>query len=299
MSSIDLLVIGGSGFVGAITVRSASEAGYNVSYTYNNHPLLLPAKAYQVDLVESDALEACIRAAQPRVVLYCAVPRGDEPVHRAVSVIGVQRTLASLEKAAPSALFVYVSTNSVFSGRNDTNREIDPPDPENRFDEYRSYAITRAEGERVTLSNWKNAMVLRTSNVEGRDIQGNLNPRLGRVVENLQKGLPVSRFTNRIISPTLVDNFAEVMLEIVSDRFQYRGILHVAGSQQLSDNEYANYLVRHLGLNEALVTKNQVETSSVSGMMNISLDVSYTQRLLTTRLLDVTEQLAKLFPDMS
>jgi hypothetical protein len=73
----------------------------------------------------------------------------------------------------------------------------------------------------------------------------------------------------------------------------------VAGSQQLSDYEYANYLVRHLGLNEALVTKNQVETSSVSGMMNISLDVSYTQRLLTTRLLDVTEQLAKLFPDMS
>jgi dTDP-4-dehydrorhamnose reductase len=293
----DLLVIGGSGFVGARAVQAAAEAGYRLAYTYNTHPLPLPVAAYHVDLVENAALEACIRAAQPRVVLYCAVPRGGEPIHRAVSVIGVQRTLASLEKVAPSALFVYVSTNSVFSGRNDSNREIDPPDPENRLDAYRAYALTRAEGEKVTLANWKNAIVVRTSNVDGRDIHGNLNPRLGKLVENFQKGLPFARFTNRLISPTLVDNITEAVIEIIGDHFSYRGILHIAGSQPLSDYEYALCLARHLQFDEALVRIDQVATSSASGVMNISLDVAFTQSLLTTRLLNVREQLTRLFPD--
>jgi dTDP-4-dehydrorhamnose reductase len=296
MSSIDLLVIGGSGFVGAITVRSAAEAGYIVSYTYNNHPLLLPAKAYQVDLVESGTLEACIADTRPSCILYCAVPRGDESLHRAVSITGVQRTLAALKEEMPSARFIYISTNSVFSGRQVINRESDPPDPDLRLDAYHAYATTRAEGERVTLSNWKNAIVLRTANVEGRDIQGNLNPRLASLIERLQKGISLPRFTNRIISPTLVDNFAEAVLEIMSDRFQYRGILHVAGSQSLSDYDYALQLARHLRLDETLVKMDRVDTSSLSGMMNLSLDVSFTQSLLTVRLLNVRKQIFRLFP---
>ena len=118
-------------------------------------------------------------------------------------------------------------------------------------------------------------------------------------VENLQKGLPLARFTNRIISPTLVDNFTEAVLEILSERFLYRGILHVAGSQPLSDYDYALYLARCFKLDEALVKIDQVEISSASGVMNISLDATFTQSLLTTRLLNVREQLIKLFPDKS
>jgi dTDP-4-dehydrorhamnose reductase len=235
----DLLVVGGSGFVGARVVRAAVQAGLHIAYTYNTHPLPLPVKAYPVDLVERGAIEACITDARPRCILYCAVPRGDEPLHRAVSVLGVERSLAVLKKVVPSALFIYVSTNSVFSGRNDINRENDPPDPENRFDAYRAYAITRAEGERATLANWQNSIVVRTSNVDGRDILEHLNPRLGKSVEILQQGLPLARYTNRVISPTLVDNFAEAILEILRNQFHYRGILHIAGSQSLSDYEYA------------------------------------------------------------
>jgi dTDP-4-dehydrorhamnose reductase len=298
MSSIDLLVMGGSGFVGSKTVQAAVEGGTRVAYTYNTHPLPLPVEAYQVDLVENGAIEACKCAAQPRVVLYCAVPRGDELIHRAVSVTGVQHTLSVLEKAAPSALFIYVSTNAVFSGWRGVNRENDSPDPENRFDTYRAYALTRAEGERVTLAHWKNAIVVRTSNVDGRDIHGDPNPRLGKLVENLQKGLPLARFTNRLISPTLVDNFTEAVLEIMSDHFSYRGILHIAGNQSLSDYDYALQIARHLQLDETLVKMDHVDTSSHSGVMNISLEVSFTQSLLTRRLLDVKEQLTRLFPDI-
>jgi dTDP-4-dehydrorhamnose reductase len=296
MRPVDLLIIGGSGFVGAKTAQAAAEADYNVAYTYWSHRLSLPIRSYQVNLVERNTLEACINEARPRILIYCAVPRGGELLHRTVSVSGVQRTLTALNKISPSALFIYVSTNSVFSGRHAANRENDLPDPEVRFDAYRAYAITRAEGERETLTSWKNSIVVRTSNVDGRDIQGNLSPRLGTLVENLQKGQPVSRFTNRLISPTLVDNIVDAALELISDRFQYRGILHVAGSQPLSDYDYTLCLARHLLLDEALVKMDQVETSSPTGILNISLDGSFTQSLLQTRLLNVEEQLARIFP---
>ena len=234
--------------------------------------------------------------AQPRRIIYCAVPRGDEMLHHAVSVEGVHRVLAILKKTSLSARFIYVSTNSVFSGLRGLNREIDIPDPENRNDQYRIYAMTRAEGERVTLTSWSNAIVVRTSNVEGRDIQGNLNPRLESLVEALNKGQSVSRFVNRIISPTLVDNFADAVLEIMSGDFSYRGILHVAGSQPLTDYEYACALARFLQVNETLVKTDKVEISSPTRILNISLDVSFTQSLLRTQLMNVEEQLARIFP---
>jgi len=98
--------------------------------------------------------------AQPRRIIYCAVPRGDEMLHHAVSVEGVHRVLAILKKTSLSARFIYVSTNSVFSGLRGLNREIDIPDPENRNDQYRIYAMTRAEGERVALTYWQNSIVV-------------------------------------------------------------------------------------------------------------------------------------------
>jgi nucleoside-diphosphate-sugar epimerase len=64
-SPYDLLVIGGSGFVGAKIVQPAAEMGYRVAYTYNSHPLPLPIHSYQVDLVESGVIEACITEAFP------------------------------------------------------------------------------------------------------------------------------------------------------------------------------------------------------------------------------------------
>jgi len=122
-----------------------------------------------------------------------------------------------------------------------------------------------------------------------------MNSRLEAQVEPLKKGLSVSRFTDRIISPTWVDNFAEAMLEIVEDSFDYRGILHLAGSQSLTDYEYTCYLARYLRVAETLVKKDKLQISSLK-TWNISLDVSFTQSLLRTRLLNVEEQLARIFP---
>ena len=301
MSKVDLLVIGGSGFVGAHLVKMATAADYRVAYTYANHKVVLPAQAYQVKIEEMGVLEACVTDTQPQIIVYCAVPpsQGESAIHHTVNVEGVHRVLASLSPATHQTLFVYLSTNAIFSGRQGPYRENDMPDPEARRDVYRTYALTRCEGESAALSNWSNTLVVRTATVNGRDIQGKLNARLAMPVERLLAGHPLPRFCDRYISPTLIDNLVEALLEIIGLDFAYRGILHLAGSQRVTDYEYACYLAQHLGIDASLIEKDYMADSPllVNGPRDGSLDTTLTQSLLRTRLLRVEEQLAFTFPE--
>jgi len=185
--SVDLLVIGGSGFVGANLTQAALRAGFKVAYTYVNHKLQLPVNSYQVDLQDKGTLETCLEKTQPKNIVYCAVPRGDEKIHQAVNIEGVKRTLGALDKET-SPKFIYISTNSVFSGEKGQYRELEKPDAEQRRDDYRAYAVTRAIGEQVTLDTWTNSIVVRTADVNGRDIQENMNERLANLIGKLKSG---------------------------------------------------------------------------------------------------------------
>lgn len=297
-----MLVIGGSGFIGGRLVAAAS-AGYRVAYTYLNHPLDFPATAYPVALDrDNGALENCLRAVQPQIVIYNAVPpfvyANGEDLHQKISVEGVYRTLNLLRKIIPEALFVYISTNMVFGSGRGLYRELDTPDPELRYDPYRAYGLTKTAGEKITLQEWPNSLVARTSVVYGRDIQGKLYPRVAGQVESLQSGKTLVRFHDRYMSPTLVDNFVDALLETLEPNFQYWGVLHLAGSERVSDYQFACYLARQLKCDEGLV---RIESLNDSPTMagsppDTSLDTSFTQNLLRTPLLGVEAQLARLFP---
>ncbi len=299
MGKVDVLVIGGSGFVGARVVKKATNAGYRVAYSYANHKIDLGARAYCVRIEEQGVLEACIADTRPRIIIYCAIapPLDGSAIHHAVSVTGVQRVLASLDPVTQQTLFVYVSTNAIFSGRRGPYREDDRPDPEIRQDAYRAYALARCAGESVALGNWANTLVVRTATVNGRDVRGKLNPRLERLVERLRAGERLPLFCDRYISPTLVDNLVDGLIEIIGPEFTYRGVLHLAGSQRVTDHEYGRYLARQLGIDERLVEKDSMANSPLmaDGPRDASLDTAFTQNLLRTRLLDVSEQLAFTF----
>jgi dTDP-4-dehydrorhamnose reductase len=300
VNSVDILVVGGSGFVGAKVVETAASAGYQVAYTYANHNVTLPACAYQVKLEEKESLAACLADTQPQIIVYCAVPQAqaEEKLHRLVSVEGVRRVLASLDYATFPVLFIYVSTNAVFSGRHGPYQENDEADPAVRRDSYRTYALTRFEGEKIAQANWPNTIIVRTATVNGRDVKGKLNSRLAMPVGRLQMGQPVARFRDRYISPTLVDNLVAALLEVISPDFTYRGILHLTGSQRVTDYEYTRCLARCLGIDENLVKPDYMADSPL--MVNCprdnSLNPAFAQNLLKTPLLGVEEQLSSIFP---
>jgi dTDP-4-dehydrorhamnose reductase len=247
-----LLVIGGSGFIGARIVAAAAARGCRAAYTYARRSLELPAVAYRVDLAGTadQTLETCVADVKPQTVIYCAVPQthADWDVHHVVSVEGVKRTLDVLRDAAPTALFIYVSTDAVFGGGNGPYCESDAPEPELRRDAYRAYSLTKAAGEQVAREEWPNSIVARTATVNGYAVDGTLSRRIAELAAQLRRQRPLQRFGDRYISPTL--------LETLDPAFRYRGVLHMAGSQRVTDYEFTRCLARRLGVDESLIEVN-------------------------------------------
>jgi dTDP-4-dehydrorhamnose reductase len=291
-----LLIVGGSGFIGGRLVQTAMRSGFHTAYTYHRQPASLAAPAYQVDLADLDVagLDRCLAAEQPGALVYCAVPHGQgEQAHWRVSVDGVQRCLSLLARHAPAALFVYLSTNAVFAGTHDPHREDTTPDAALRRDRYRTYGMARALGEQASRELWPNSLVVGTSTVDGYTYTGDLSTRFSGWLNLLESGQPFKRFADRQISPTLVDNLVEALLEVLHPAFAYRGILHIAGSEQITDYAYACLVAAHAGASQQLIRPESLVDSPLAGdgPQNTSLDTTFTQSLLCTRLLNVIEQL--------
>ena len=283
--AVDVLVIGGSGFVGGRVLRAAQARGLAAAYTYATHPRAWDLPGYAVHLETQDgSLEDCLRQTRPAAVIYCAVPSGgaDESLHQQVSVVGLERTI----QAMPSgARLVYVSSNAVFNSWNGPYREDAPH--EERSDRYRAYGLMRARGELAALNGWPNTVVARTAHVEGRDADGHLHWRLAEVVDRLKAGQILPRFTDRAISPTWVQTLAEGLLEIAHPAFTYRGILHLAGSRSLTDYDYTRLIARQIGAREDQVRPDRMFPQGSPGAYSLVLDVTFSQSLLHTRLFGI------------
>ena len=296
-----LFVIGGSGFIGSRTVQSAVARGHTVAYTYTRDPIPLPldAQALRVSFHEDGGIESALAAVRPDVVLYAIGPHpASDELHELLNVRGVERTLAALRTVSPHALFIFISTNAVFGAGPGQFREDEQPNPETRADMHRAYGITKARGERIARAQWPNTLIVRTSMVNGRDAHGALNPRTAEAVASLRSGETLRRFEDRYISPTLVDNLVDALLEVATPDFTYRGTLHIVGSERITDYAYARCLAHALRADERQVVPERIadSPSMAHTPRDASLDCALTQSLLRTRLLTVREQMAALFP---
>ncbi len=294
-----LLVVGGSGLVGGALVAHARARGVRVAWTYASRAPAgrADARAFAADVADDrdPGLERAIARVRPSAVVYCAVAPNRAPlaVQTRVAVYGAERTLAALGVDAPFARFVYVSTNAVFGGGGGPYRESDPPQPELRRDAYRDYARAKAEGERRVAGGWPEAQIARTAVVDGLRADGSLSPRAGGLVAELRAGRPLARFSDRIFSPTGLADLATALLEVADPAWPVSGVLHLAGSDPVSDYEYARRLAERLGADAALVRPVFLRDSPElrDHPRDTSLDVAYTQSRLRTRLQGVDAQI--------
>ncbi len=302
---IDLLIIGGSGFVGGRTAQAAQSAGLNVVCTYLNRPAPPAIPALRLDITDPAALVSCLAAHPPRALIYSAVSYApaqleciSEAEHMRVSAEGVRSIIAALHGSSVPTRLIYVSTNSIFSGTAGPYKETDLPDPEVRFDRYRYYGLGRRAGEEIALNEWPETIVARTSHVDGMDAWGRLNRRLQATIDQLRSGETLSRFIDRTISPTLLDSLADALVEIARPDFETRGplqrILHLAGCEPVTDYDFAQRVARNLGFPELLVQPAHYLPPGTPERYNIALDVVFTRSLLRTPLLDVDTMLSRI-----
>lgn len=240
-----LLVIGGSGLVGANLVEIASEAGVDVHATYNSTDTTHTDS--HLDKSDPEHTMATVEEFDPDVVVDTAAFHDVDACNidrlHAWAVNATGSRNAAIAANSVGAHFIYLSTDYVFRG--------DPADTPYSEDEpvwpLNYYGRTKYAGEQAAqLADM--ATVLRPSVIYGLNGENFVTWALGE----LQDGKELNIVDDQVSSPTYAPDLARACLAVANRKLT--GVYHAAGPERLSRYEFTQTLAEVCGYDPELVS---------------------------------------------
>lgn len=301
MAAATVLVLGGSGFLGAHAVRAAARAFPSaevVSAARERGPAEAPRVRHLVlDALARDAVERALGELVPsHVLLATALARIDEcerypGLARALNADLPRRVARAC--AGLGARLVHVSTDLVFGGE---------PAPPSGFREEHApaplseYGRSKAAGEEAVLAEHPGALVARLPLLHGPS-DGRARGASGALLAAVERGERPALFADEWRTPLDVRDAAAALAELLARAES--GRLHVGGPERLSRLELGLRVAAiHAGSRERAAELVRATTRAGEGMADrpedVSLDSSRARALLATRLRGVDEALSAL-----
>ncbi|MEU3659759.1 sugar nucleotide-binding protein [Streptomyces sp. NPDC032940] len=273
-----VLIIGGSGFLGAELVRQAVAAGYVTAATFATRPGGAPGVAWHaLDLCDPERVEAVVAEVGPRFVVNATSGAADW----AVTAEGPVRL--AMAAATYGFRLVHVSSDAVFSGARVHYDEACLPDP------VTPYGAAKAAAETGVRLVCPDAVVARTSLIIGDRRSAHV-----RAVHDLAAGVrDGALFTDDIRCPVHVADLAAALLELAAS--EECGVRHLAGPEAVSRHELGTLIAGRDGLDASRLPTGLRAESGLPGALDVRLDSRATQRTLRTTLRGAREFLAPAF----
>jgi dTDP-4-dehydrorhamnose reductase len=264
---VDLLVVGGSGFLGLEITRQAQLAGHSVMATFHTRVPPIPGVGWRmVDIRHRDDVTALALQTRPDVVINAAHRQSDW----ATTADGGMHV--ALAAAAVDARLVHVSSDAVFSGTAASYDETYSPDPTTPYGAAKAAAETAIKG--ITPA----AVIARTSLIIGHG-----NSQHERFVHALASGAVAGAlFTDDVRCPVHVTDLACALLELAAS--PHAGVQHVAGADAISRYELGMLIAQRDGLDRSALPTGLRAATNLPGPIDVRLDCTNTQARLTTRL---------------
>ncbi|MFF7381224.1 sugar nucleotide-binding protein [Streptomyces griseoluteus] len=270
-----ILIVGGSGLLGAELVRQAAAGGRTTAATFATRPGTTPEVAWHaLDLRDTDRVEAVMAEVSPRVVVDATSGGPDWTV---TAEGPVRLAMAALKRGSR---LVHVSSDAVFSGARVHYDESCLPDP------LTPYGAAKAAAETGVRLVHSGAVVARTSLIIGDRRSEHV-----RAVHDLAAGTRTGvLFTDDIRCPVHVADLAAALLELASSDLS--GTHHLAGTDAVSRHELGTLIARRDGLGASRLPAGLRAGSAFPGPLDVRLDCRATQHRLRTRLRGAREFLA-------
>ena len=239
MTTVRVLVTGAAGQLGSAIVRGFAEDDV-IALTRND-----------LDITDPLAVRHVVLDARPSVVINCAAFNDvdgaeDAPVAAlAVNALAVR----SLARAADDcgAALLHFGTDFVFDGETTVPyRETDQPRPRS------TYAASKLLGEWFALDVAR-AFVLRVESLFGSDVgwRGRRGT-LDTIVASLEQGREVRVFTDRVVSPSYLEDVAAATRFLVTSGAA-PGLYHCVNSGHGTWHDVAAEAARLLGVTPRLM----------------------------------------------
>jgi dTDP-4-dehydrorhamnose reductase len=194
-----------------------------------------------LDITRHDDVMRAVATARPHVIINCAAynavdsAEDDAPAALACNAMG----LRSMARAASDsgAILVHYGTDFVFDG------EASSP-----YDERARPAPLSVYGQSKLIGEWFAAEAPRAYVLRVESLFGGPLPRssIDRIAGALRQGRPARVFTDRIVSPSYVEDVAEATLTLL-DEGAPPGLYHCVNTGHASWYEVGQELARILG----------------------------------------------------
>nr|WP_062338061.1 sugar nucleotide-binding protein [Herbidospora sakaeratensis] len=269
-----ILVVGGTGFLGAELVRQATTHGHLVAATCFTRPGAAPEVDWRaLDIRDRAAVARLVDDVAPDVVVNAAYRQSDWTT----TAVGAANVALA---TAPGIRLVQVSSDAVFSGAAVTYAEDAVPDPDS------PYGAAKAAAEVTIQATNPTAVIARTSLIIGDG--GSPHEAL---VHTLASGdRPGILFTDDVRCPVHVTDLAAALLELAGSG--RAGVHHLAGTDVLSRYELGLLIAARDGLDPARLPSGTRADVGLPGRRDVRLDCAQTQRHLKTRLRGAREFLS-------
>jgi dTDP-4-dehydrorhamnose reductase len=272
---VNLLVVGGSGFLGLRITRLARLAGHRVTATcHASVPPDADADWRRLDIRCRDDVTALARRARPDAVINAAYRQSDWAT---TAGGGAHVALAA---AAAGARLVHVSSDVVFSGAAPRYDEAAPPDP------VTPYGAAKAAAETAVRAIAPDAVIARTSLIIGDG-----DSKHEQFVHALATGAAGGvLYTDEVRCPVHVTDLAAALLELAAA--PPAGTCHVAGPDAVSRHELGLLIAARDGLDPSALPAGPRPPARFPSPLDLRLDSTRTQARLGIRLRGAREFLA-------
>ena len=250
-----LLITGGFGLIGSRLLEIwGNKYDITVLDRTDSTGTFKHVRFLEVDIINQEMVKKVVKEEKPDFLLHLAAFTDVEKAE-------VERELCwDLNVNATSYLatsaqevgcqVVYLSTGFVFEGSKEGYREDDSEGPVNY------YGLTKLEGERALRKILPQACVLRI-NYPYRTKWEKKSDTVRWMVPKLLNGEEISLVDDQFISPTFIDDVAEVLDKVFENKTS--GVYHVAHDECLSFFEIGQKLAHILGVDTKLVKPAKLE----------------------------------------
>lgn len=279
-----IAVIGAGGFFG-VPLLSELKKSFEATGTFLHKPVegLVP-----LDISIESEVRSFFSRFKPDCVINLAAITDVDVCEKnpedafLVHAIGTKNLATACQQF--NARFVYFSTDFVFDGSRGNYAETDSTNPINQ------YGKTKLLGE-LEAKKVSEHLIVRTStpyswNPDSKKF-------VAQTIARLSNGLEVNAFSDLVRSPTLVENVPENIVSLIKK--DALGMVHLAGTSQVSMYEAALEAAQVFGFDEKLVKKTSIKSLSLPAPRpkDTSLNVQKAKKL-GLRLLSLKEGLLQI-----
>jgi len=283
-----MLVIGGTSLLGYKLLSNTND--FELYASYNKNIINLKnVETLKIDITNKKNCEKIFDVKPDIIINTAAITNVDycEKFERNafdVNVTGTKNIAEIAEKLGVK--LIHISTDAVFSGDKKIYLEEDEPNP------ISVYGKTKLESEKI-VSKVNDSVILRPSVLFGwipfeyvktiDESRKTMNFGLW-VIDQLYKNNKMSIVNDQINTPTLADNLAENIIEIIKK--DLTGIFHLSGLSCISRLDFSKKIAKTLGYSDNLISSisseklKQFAPRSLESCLNCDKIVQYGVNLL-------------------